>query len=321
MKRDNPVFIGIVARCSKGSPGTPKARIIVRTDGSQYGTIGGGIMELSFLELARSTLEQKDFKPQLRSVYHRRESNAPSGLICGGGQTNVLAVLYPDRDLQTVETIIDALEKETAQTISISSQGLSLHNNVQHGQLTPTLRVLGEDWFFEESCLNPKRIAIFGAGHCGQALAAQMLRLGYHVSLTDQRAGINIDHSCKDADRLIGIHPSEAKKRIQHWKQTQVVVMTHSYPTDLDALLEVLPLPVPFIGLMGSPPKLRKIRLELREKGLGQDLLAKLRAPVGLAIGSDTPEEIAVSVAAQLIQENSTRPLNEPDFADNVSTK
>ena len=80
------------------------------------------------------------------------------------------------------------------------------------------------------------------------------------------------------------------------------MVMTPSFSDDVDALTSLLPLPFPFIGVMGSPAKLKKIREELKIRNFGHEDWSRVTAPVGLAINSDTPEEIAVSIAAQILQ-------------------
>ncbi len=84
---------------------------------------------------------------------------------------------------------------------------------------------------------------------------------------------------------------------------TCVVVMTTDFPSDVRALLGVVSVPFPFIGVMGSSAKIAQIFQELRQAGVSETVLSRLYAPVGLPIGSHTPEEIAISVAAQILQE------------------
>jgi xanthine dehydrogenase accessory factor len=84
---------------------------------------------------------------------------------------------------------------------------------------------------------------------------------------------------------------------------TCVVVMTTDFPSDIRALLGVVPLPFPFIGVMGSRAKIATIFEQLQQAGISKSLLSRLYAPVGLPINSHTPEEIAISIAAQILQE------------------
>lgn len=320
LEADREVFLAFVAKCTKGSPGTPKARLLVFRDGSQEGTIGGGIMERRMLDFAALALRQRDFAPQLHTISHHPKSDAPSGLICGGSQSNVVAVLKPNRDTGTVAEIIDYLQGDDSASIRISPDGLELFRYTDTNHPPAFLIENGGNWELRISTHNHRRVAIFGAGHCGQALAAQMLRLGYHVTLSDQRETISLSRDTDGALALISFEPSEACWEIKHWEHTAVIVMTHSYPTDLDALIAALPYKSPFVGVMGSPSKLRKIRHELAANGISREQIASLRAPVGLAIGSDTPEEIAVSIAAQLIQEQSSNSIHAPTAANYFSS-
>lgn len=313
------VFVAFVAECSKGSPGTPKARLMVRFDGSQFGTIGGGIMEKSLLQNAQKALRLDSFEPRLQRISHQAHAKNPSGLICGGTQSNVLAVLTPSRDTDTVRGIVDTLKSEQDSLIELNTEGLALR---PHETPMPTVSSLlsdGSTWTYQLSTTNLRRIAIFGAGHCGQALAVQMKLLGYHVTLCEPRKNLDVSDRIRSETTFLSGSPLAACLSIRHWNHTAVVVMTHSYPTDLDALQEVLPYSPSFLGLMGSPPKLRKIRNELADLSFTRAQIASIRAPVGLAIGSDTPEEIAVSIAAQLLQEQNLNTIHEPDYSNHVS--
>ncbi len=82
--------------------------------------------------------------------------------------------------------------------------------------------------------------------------------------------------------------------------------MTNDFGADVQGMLGVLPLPVPYVGLMGSHAKIGRVFSVLRKEGVAREALARVVAPVGLPIESDTPEEIAVSVAAQLVQIKNT---------------
>lgn len=319
LRSDRKVFVAFVADCSKGSPGTPKARMMVRFDGSQFGTIGGGIMEKSLLQNALKALRLDSFEPRLQRISHQAHAKNPSGLICGGSQSNALAVLTPSRDSDPVRLIVDALKSEQDVLIELTPAGLALrpqHTPVPSGS---RLKTDGDTWAYQLSTTNLRRIVIFGAGHCGQALAIQMKLLGYHVTLCDTRKNLQISERIRSETTFLSSSPLGACLSIQHWNHTSVVVMTHSYPTDLDALQEVLPYGPSFLGLMGSPPKLLKIRKELAERSFTHAQIASIRAPVGLAIGSDTPEEIAVSIAAQLLQEQNLNTIHEPDYSNHVS--
>ena len=299
--RSRPVLLAVVASCRKGSPGTPGAKMLVLQDGQTVGTIGGGIMEARALERARATLDAGAAPPMLVEVDHQQRSTRPSGLICGGGQINAFVRIDPSRDCDTVRRFVANMKSETPSYLEISPEGLTLAKRASAGLYSQKLQRNSERWKLEIGAINLKRCAIFGAGHCGRALARQMRWLGYNVSIFDarpsQRAMLG-DWETEQSD--IG-HPREAYIKVRFPQRTAAIVMTHSYESDIDALGVAIEQEFPFIGLMGSPPKLERIRKSLANMGCSQTQIDRIVCPVGLKVGSDTPEEIAVSIAAQIL--------------------
>ncbi|EDY83651.1 hypothetical protein VDG1235_3278 [Verrucomicrobiia bacterium DG1235] len=315
-----PVFLAFVAKCSKGSPGTPQARLLVRQDGSQLGTIGGGVMEKRLIDFAVEALRRPDAAITLQHLSHQKNATKPSGLICGGSQSNILLTLKPTHHAEIVKEILAALESSRSASIRITPEGLELVDSPLDSAPQTTFLEDESGWKFQLNLVNQRRVAIFGAGHCGQALSEQMHRLGYHVTLVDQRSDLELPDRIRSITTVMQAGAEDACRKLHHWDRTAVVVMTHSYPTDLSALEAILPHQPTFLGLMGSPSKLKRIFGELRESGISKKQIAQIRAPVGLAIGSDTPEEIAVSIAAQLLQEHHANAIHEPDFADHIAS-
>ena len=314
-------FVAFVATCSKGSPGTPKAQLLVRADGSQFGTIGGGIMEQRLLDKAHAILSSRSpYTPELQRLEHKPQSDDSSGLICGGGQINAMAVLGPEQ-LPQILQILEHLRTESGATLSLDANGFSI-DETDHELIDRDLSYpFGDFWRLRISLRQHRRIVIFGAGHCGQALARQMLWLGFQVTLVDQRLRLQISQDVTEARIHQGIAPSAFVSSVRDWRATLTVVMTHSYPTDLEALVAVLPHKPRFLGLMGSPNKLKRIFSELKDHGFSSDLLRRITAPVGLGIGSDTPEEIAVSVAAQLLQLQNEVPTQPYQHVNHIYTQ
>ncbi|MDQ8205459.1 XdhC family protein [Pelagicoccus sp. SDUM812003] len=314
------VFLAFVAQAQNGSPGTPKARLLVREDGSQVGTIGGGIMEKRLLESAVKALRLQAWSPRLQHLEHSALSDHPSGLICGGRQTNALATLTPDRDLATVAEIVQRMDARQEGVIELNARGLALRTRTRQPRFAFLFQQEAGSWTLQLSLLPDRRIAIFGAGHCGQALARQMLRLGFATRLFDERKDLPLSPELKDEAVSLGDTPHAFVSKFDDWRDTPSVVMTHSYPSDLRALLAVMPERPSFLGLMGSPPKLARIFAELRRNGIPEASIKRLQAPVGLPIGSDTPEEIAVSVSAQILLNQHTSRTHEQHFADYAVT-
>lgn len=312
LEAGRPAFIACVADHTRHSPGKRGARMLLTLGGEQRGTIGGGVMELNLLARGRQALSAPDAarSPSCERLFHRKDApGLASGLICAGEQVVVSGVLMPDAE------VIFALGRACA---LMASGRFGLLQWAADGVLSAVeeadveaapeafvVRVVEEGaaaWMYQEQTLNLNRVAIFGAGHCGLALSRQMKWLGFDVSVLDVRAQLPTLEENVWADRkLTGADFSELAQQVPYPALTWAVVMTADFPSDTRALLGALRQPFVFVGVMGAPAKLRAIKQALSEQGVSQEALSRLTAPVGLPISSATPEEIAVSVSAQIL--------------------
>ncbi|MEM9692937.1 MAG: XdhC family protein, partial [Myxococcota bacterium] len=155
---------------------------------------------------------------------------------------------------------------------------------------------------FAEHCFNHRRIAILGGGHCGLALSRTMRELDYRVTVVDTRTGLETMARNEAAHaRVTEATWEEGVAQVTASSLTHWVVMTSHAQSDVEALVSLASLPAPFKGLMGSVAKLHYIQRELESRGYAE-LWPNLTAPVGLPMTSDTPAEIAISIAAQLLR-------------------
>lgn len=308
LERGDPVFVVLVAAHSRGSPGTTGARMLVRADGSQLGTIGGGMMERNLLAEARLALADPWRRPRLVPLRHQRRDPAvvgtgESGLICAGRQTNIELVLLPARDGPVV-TRLAVLERDGDRgRFTIDRHGLRC-DAAEPDPDTPACRLEHDAaWRYTEQLLNPNRIAIVGGGHCSRALSHTMASVGYHVTVFDRRADVATFRDNDDADRRVVVRDyADAGAAIPYPGITDVVVMTSDFPSDVRALLGCIGRDFRFLGVMGSGAKIHAIGSALAEAGVDAAERRRIEGPIGLPMKSDTPEEIAISVTAQLLQ-------------------
>ena len=304
------VFVACVAEHTRGSPGTAGAKLLVSDSGELFGTIGGGAMEHRLVEQARALLHGDNHRPEKHTLVHRESAAGDaSGLICEGSQTNVFCVLDGPRDLDSVRTIADRVRNDQPGSIEIDDAGLRLAEDGA-GFAAPRITLTEEDegWRYREDLFNRRRLAVIGGGHCAAALEEVMAPLGYRVRVFDTRAHV-ASHDRATAVGGVSIvgDYADAGPEIAYPESTAVVVMTADYRTDVRALLGVAARPFPFIGLMGGRKKIDRIFALLREEGISRETFERIHAPVGLDIGSETPEEIAISIAAQLLSERNRR--------------
>jgi xanthine dehydrogenase accessory factor len=154
---------------------------------------------------------------------------------------------------------------------------------------------------FIEPLESEPTLCLFGAGHVAQPLARFASAAGFRVEVLDDRVKFANSERFPGAD-LIVVEPFlEGASRLTLGRSSYAVVVTRGHRGDADALQSVLGRGLPFVGLLGSRPKLVHVLTELEDRGVPPEQLAEVRCPVGVEIGAQTPEEIAVSILAEVI--------------------
>ena len=300
------VFLALVAHHSKGSPGTTGAKLWISENGETCGTIGGGIMEHKLIDRAKEIFKQEDFPPEIQTLYHRTSGiGEKSGMICAGSQTNLYYLCHPSKDKEIIDKLLSLIERDISGFLMIDASGMSVEEKAVN-LAQPTIQLIqeSESWRYEEQLLNRKRIAIIGGGHCSLALSRVMAQLDYDVVVFETRQEVSTltQNTYANSVKIVEDY-QEVGVVIPFPQLTCVVVMTSDFTSDIRALLGVVSLPFPFIGVIGSRAKIATVFEQLQQAGVSETELSRLYAPVGLPIGSHTPEEIAISIAAQILQE------------------
>ncbi|MBD2188027.1 XdhC family protein [Pseudanabaena mucicola] len=306
LEHNHPVFLAMVAAHSQGSPGVTGAKLGIVATGEIFGTIGGGVMEHNIIEYGRQMLAQGEFVPRLQTLHHRLAGEGEkSGMICAGSQTNLYYLCRPDRDRKTLAKVLHLRAADVSAYLYITSLGMAIIEEPMDLSQPKIKLYQGDDhWQYREQLRNCDRIAIIGGGHCSLALSQVMAQLDYEVFVFDTRAQVTtLNHNNYVRSIQIMQDYQDVGAAIDLPEMTAVVVMTTDFASDIRALLGVLSFPFPFIGVMGSRAKIATIFAQLQQAGISPSALSKLYAPVGLPIHSHTPAEIAISIAAQVLQE------------------
>lgn len=293
-----PVMLLIVTDSSGSSPGKAGAKMAVSPTGCT-GTIGGGAIENGLIQSARESLSAGDTEPKVYCrAHHSSEKGQDSGMICGGEQT-VLA--YPCRlhELPLFEQLAECCRRRTPMWLVLSRQGLQLLE--PESESYPAGFNPGADWFYREVIGRRKSVYIIGGGHVSLMLSKMLNLLDFDIVVIDEREALETMKNNDAAWKKIVIPYAEVDKVIPEGAEVFVIVMTHSHRTDTEVLAKLAGKNVAYLGLLGSRKKVAAIR-EILSRQLPAQHLQKLRAPVGLPIKSHTPAEIAISIAAELIQ-------------------
>jgi len=305
LKKEQKVFLALVVDHTIHSPGTTGAKLLVTENKEMMGTIGGGIMEYELVNRAQEILSNENFIPEIHTLNHKKSgSGEQSGMICAGKQTNLYYVCESEKDGKTVEEMAQVLSESQPAILSISLEGLSLQKQkLQNHDFQYCFTQSENNWHYQEQLKNFNQIAIIGGGHCSLALSRVMNNLGYDVVAFDTRGNIStLDQNNFAVSRQIIDDYKKAAPQINLPEKTNIVIMTTDVASDVRGLLGVLDNPFPFIGVMGSENKISEIKKRLKAEGIDDQQLSRITAPVGLPMVSNTPEEIAISIAAQLLQ-------------------
>lgn len=145
------------------------------------------------------------------------------------------------------------------------------------------------------------RVLLFGAGHVARALAALLPALEFEYWVVDDRPEFAVEEAFPGAAGVLCEEMAAAVERLEPTEEDLIVIMTRGHEHDYEVLHKALTTPAGYIGLMGSRRKIAMTRQRLEEEGFAPEQFDRVSTPIGLSIGAETPAEIAVSVAAQLI--------------------
>lgn len=291
------------------SPGRKGFKMVVDGNGEIFQTIGGGIMEHKLVEKAKSLLEkgllnkmtsQSLFLPQ----YHSKEAKQrQSGMICSGHQYVGFVPLFP-QDISLIDSIVKALQAQQEIPIQLSKEGLTVLEGNDALQIDSGLEYTNEDdWIYTEILGKRPRIHIIGAGHVALELSKTMHYLGFAVEIYDDRPNLNTLEQNQFVEKK---HLVDYQKFQDHFKAKEedyVAIMTFGYRSDKVVFKQLLSQKFYYIGMLGSQNKITKLLEEMIEEGHQAEEWAHVKTPIGLSIHSKTAQEIAISIAAEIIRE------------------
>jgi len=302
LKHQIPVTVLYVLESLGSSPGRQGFFMAVNTDGDMEGSIGGGIMEHKFVEMAKARLIEAERLSIRKQVHNKTSGKNNSGMICSGEQT-ILLYLMKSVDMTTVQQIIVSLEKHHHGTLTLSSDGIRFDDAVPLKDYTFTMHS-DEDWIYQEKIGYKNVLTIIGGGHCSLAFSNLMRQMDFYIKVYDKRNDLKTmleNHTAHEKHVLTDY--AELAHLVSPGQNHYVVIMTFGYRTDDEALRVLLNKEVRYLGLLGSQAKIEKMFADYRKENVDEQLLQRIHTPVGIPIKSQTPEEIAISIAAQIICE------------------
>lgn len=300
LENGQKVYLLTVVQNQGSSPGRQGFKMMVAQDGEIYGSIGGGVMEYKLAEKAKKLLQQNMVKNELINQIHQAKTPNSSGMICSGEQTIVFSALT-GKHLNSIQKLLQ--EKENCELRLTANETIFSFDSTRKKRI---FRYQNKtDWSYQEPLNNKKTVCIFGSGHVGLATTQLLKFLDYKVIVFDNRKDLNTFNQNIFADKKQIISYQDSKNKVPNHHDTIVIIMTNKYTDDkliVEKLVENRILKFNYIGILGSKAKIKTMFQALLDKGIEKEKLDQIKAPIGLDIKSQTPEEIAISIGAELIR-------------------
>ncbi len=300
LEQKQSVMFLVVAESSGSSPGRQGFKMAVAED-ELFGSIGGGVMEVSLVELAKSKSKSQSSKFKVLEQIHRKDSPDSSGMICSGEQTVIFIELNSEH-LETVQEIIAALENQETCGLRISNSKFQISEGVLDDFDCSFERQSENEFIYQEKLGYKNKLFIIGGGHCALALSGLMSKMDFHISLFDDRPDLNtLDKNEFVHNKIIIESYEKIGEYISSGGNHYVVVMTLGYKFDEIVIRNLFERNFKYFGVLGSRAKMALLFGDLKKDGFDKDRLSRIRTPIGVKINSRTSEEIAVSIAAEII--------------------
>ncbi|MGY1398012.1 XdhC family protein [Streptomyces sp. SS10] len=328
-----PFGLATVVGVSRSAPRDPGAAMAVGPDDEVVGSVSGGCVEGAVFELAREVVA--DGEARLETFGYSDEDAFAVGLNCGGEITLLVRPVTPELDpaFGEVAAAVEAGEPVTVATVTggparrgatlavwpdrvaggLGAEGLDVAVTADaRGELAlgaTGLRHYGPEGqrredaveVFLRSFAPPPHMLVFGAIDYAAAVARIGVFLGYRVTVCDARPVFATARRFPREAEVVVEWPHRYLADTDTDDRTVICVLTHDPKFDVPLLTEALRRPAAYIGAMGSRRTHEDRAARLREAGLTEAELSRLRSPVGLDLGARTPEEVAVSVAAEIV--------------------
>ena len=309
IEQNEPFALASVVRSTGSTPRSSGAKMAVRRDGSIIGTVGGGLAEAMACKKGAALLDKGDGAAELMYVDMTEELAANSDMICGGGLSILLEAVEPDGPCAAAYLELDGLmRKGVCSVLSTRCEKADSWRAVDHVVLKE--EKAGEtrfeegdkDMSFMEPFVPPAPLFIFGAGHVSLFTARVGAMVGFRTVVLDDRADFANRERFPEADEVVVLPSFDGCcDRLGVGEDAFIVVVTRGHLHDRNVLAEALRTKARYVGMIGSKKKRDKIYDSLLNDGFTQADIDRCHCPIGLTIGAQTPEEIGVSIGAELI--------------------
>ena len=332
LRKKEPFILATVVRTKGSTPQKPGAKLLVRRDGTGVGTLGGGCVEADVWAEAKTILEEES-GTQLRRFILNEDIASRDGLVCGGNMDILIDPIGEPALMPLFDEIVAAYEGkgDRALTTLITSasgnapEGSKLfiradgsrvgtlgNETLDAEAVAAALELMSkgrERWVetkegdkaYVETFTNPATVVIAGGGHVGKALYTVAKTLGFAVTIVDDRPQFANQERFPEAETIVVDDFDRGLRNLNMTPNCYAIIATRGHKLDDLALIEAARSNAGYVGLLGSRRKAVMIFRDLIREGIPEARIAEIRAPAGLDLGGRTPEEIAVSIMAEIL--------------------
>ena len=320
LRNEDLVLCTIIAS-SGSTPRGSGAKMAVFADGSTLGTVGGGAVEFESIKLANLALQQ-------RTTFTHGFNLSPNqtadiGMICGG-QVVVYIQFFGGGDERAIELfsaiiklfqqrrntwLVTQISEGCVRQMGIYSreEGLRFFSeDTDEWDILPLVRPRamlkqGEPSYYVEPLTTAGLVYVFGGGHVAQELVPVLAHIGFAPIVFEDRPDFARKELFPEAESTVVGSFSDIGASVSISPDDYVVIMTRGHQADFEVLRQALLTQATYVGVIGSRSKIATTNKRLLEAGIPEAELSRIHAPIGLPILGETPAEIAISIAAELI--------------------
>ena len=301
----NACYLVALIESEGSTPRSSGAFMLVNKNGFVAGTVGGGGMEYAAVLEAQNKLVEGETKSFLK----RYDLTTAAGIACGGYCSLQFCYLPAVQETDMLaEYILFRLKGKYPWwlLIPLGEGDIRVEEGLFIKKHKGFYEQDGKEYYVEQYNYDG-RVFIFGAGHVARELVPLLSHLGFKCVVIDDREEFAKPEVFPTAHKVLLADYTKLNEVCKLNCMDYAVVMTRGHVHDANCERFLLTTPVPYIGVMGSKNKAKLARETLLSEGYSEKQLARIKTPIGLDIGSETPAEIAVSIAAQLIEVRSKR--------------
>lgn len=308
-------MLATIAGDQGSAPRGAGAMMAVGSAGRLQGTIGGGMLEFRVIQLAQQLIaEERGHFQQYRLT---KDEVAGLGMVCGGDVDVLLTYIAANAANADVLAVMNNhLAKHLTGWLLLPCDGMHLGFLGRDGFIGTQPPAMKSDICAVENGIldaeggsiyiqklkNTSRVFVFGGGHLAQELVPLLAHLDFRCIVIDDRAEFSTQELFPDAEELHTLDYKQLDGQFDVQPQDYIVTVTRGHMGDFEVQEFALRTPARYIGVVGSRSKTAAVNAKLKADGFTDADIARVTTPIGIDIKSETPAEIAVSIAAQLIQ-------------------